>query len=183
MQTEFDRRLGLRIGAPLALADVRAAIDALYATGRYHNIEVQAEPSGAGVELRILTEFNYFRQRREHRGRELPSLPAANKLRTATKLELGALFTENQMEPAASSLLERLRANGLYGSQVSYHFEYNPANEEAGIYFWRDSVQDPAPALTASICPALSPSRPTRWAESRAGGAAWSSCRCRDGVS
>ena len=59
-QGEFDQRLGLRIGAPLALADVRAAIDSLYRTGRYHDISIEAQPSASGVELRVVTTFNYF---------------------------------------------------------------------------------------------------------------------------
>jgi outer membrane protein assembly complex protein YaeT len=133
LQSEFDRRLGLHIGAPLSLADVRAAIDALYATGRYHDIAVEASPSGAGVELRIVTEFNYFVSGVTIDGAADP--PSREQLRTASKLELGALFTESEMEPAALSLLERLRANGLYGAQLSYHVDFSSGDEEAGIYF------------------------------------------------
>ena len=133
LQTEFDQRLGLRIGTPLSLAQVRAAIDSLYATGRYHDIAVDAEPSGAGVELRIVTEFNYFVSGVDIGGAADP--PSKEQLRTATKLELGGLFTEDLLEPAAVNLLERLHANGLYRAQVSYHVDLNPGTEEAGVYF------------------------------------------------
>jgi outer membrane protein insertion porin family len=133
LQPEFDQRLGLRIGAPLSLADVRAAISALYLTGRYHDIAVEAQPSGAGVELRIVTEFNYFVSGVDIGGTADP--PSKEQLRTATKLELGGLFTEDLMEPAASNLEERLHANGLYGAQVSYHVDFSSGGEEAGIYF------------------------------------------------
>lgn len=133
LQAEFDKRLGLRIGAPLSLADVRAAIGALYLTGRYHDIAVEAEASGAGVELRIVTEFNYFVSGVNINGAADP--PSLEQLRTATKLELGGPFTENLMEPAATNLLERLHANGLYGAQVSYHVDFSPGGQEAGIYF------------------------------------------------
>lgn len=84
LQSEFDQRLGLRIGSPLSLADVRAAIDALYLTGRYHDITIEAEPSGAGVELRIVTEFNYFVSGVNIDGAADP--PSREQLRTATKL-------------------------------------------------------------------------------------------------
>lgn len=133
LQSEFDQRLGLRIGAPLSLADVRAAIGALYATGRYHDIAVEAQPSGEGVELRIVTEFNYFVSGVNIDGADDP--PSREQLRTASKIELGALFTENRMEPATVNLLERLRSNGLYGAQVSYHVDFSPSTEEANIYF------------------------------------------------
>ena len=134
---EFNRRLGLRVGAPLSMAEVRAAIDALYSTGRYHDIAVEAEPSGtgagAGVALRIVTEFNYFVSGVNIDGAADP--PSREQMRTATKLELGGPFTESLMEPAAASVLERLHANGLYGAKVSYHVDLSPAGEEAGIYF------------------------------------------------
>jgi outer membrane protein insertion porin family len=132
LPAEFDQRLGLRIGAPLALTGVRAAIEGLYATGRYQDIQVEAEPSGSGVELRIVTQFNYFVSGVTIVGTADP--PSREQMRTATKLSLGGLFTEDMMEPAASNLLERLHANGLYGAQVSYHVEYRPGDEEAGIY-------------------------------------------------
>ena len=95
--SEFDRRLGLRIGAPLALADVRTAIDSLYRTGRYHDISIEAQPSGSGVELRVVTTFNYFISGVLIDGVTDP--PSLEQLRTATKLELGTLFHEDLMEP------------------------------------------------------------------------------------
>ena len=130
---EFDRRLGLRIGAPLVLADVRAAIDSLYRTGRYRDISIEAEPSGTGVQLRVVTTFNYFISGVNIDGVNEP--PSLEQLRTATKLELGALFNQDLMEPAVSNMLERLRSNGLYRAQLSYHVDLNPGTEETGIYF------------------------------------------------
>ena len=32
-------------------------------------------------------------------------------------------------------MLERLHANGLYNAQLSYHVDFNPGTEEAGVYF------------------------------------------------
>ena len=131
--SEFDEKLGLHIGAPLSLADVRAAIDSLYKSGRYHDISIQAEPDAAGVQLRIVTTFNYFVSGVNIRGQAAP--PSLEQLRTSTKFDLGALFDENQMEPAVDNLLERLHANGLYQAQVAYHVDVNPGTEETGVYF------------------------------------------------
>lgn len=131
---EFDRRLGLRIGTPLLLADVRLAIEGLYRTGRYHDISIEAQPSGPdGVELRVVTTFNYFVSGVIIDGAADP--PSLEQLRTATKLELGRMFDQDQMEPAVQNMLERLRANGLYQAQVSYHVDLTPGTEETGIYF------------------------------------------------
>jgi outer membrane protein insertion porin family len=133
LQAEFDQKLGLRIGAPLSMVEVRAAIGALYATGRYHDISIEAQPMGAGVDLRIVTEFNYFVSSVNIEGAVDP--PSREQLRTATKLELGGPFTEDMVEPATTNMLERLHANGFYGAQLSYHVEPNPGTQEAGIYF------------------------------------------------
>ena len=132
-QAEFDQRLGLRIGTPLVLAGVRAAIDSLYRTGRYHDISIEAQPSGDGVELRVVTTFNYFVSGVIIDGADDP--PSLQQLRTATKLELGAPFDQDQMEPAVANMLERLHANGLYQARLSYHVDPNPGTEEAGVYF------------------------------------------------
>ena len=37
--------------APLRISDVRAALDRLFATGRYENIEIDAQPDGESVAL------------------------------------------------------------------------------------------------------------------------------------
>lgn len=132
-QSEFDERLGLRIGAPLSMAAVRAAIDSLYRTGRYHDISIEAQPSDSGVELRVVTEFNYFVSGVNIDGAVDP--PGREQLRTATKLDLGAPFDESLIVPAVDNLLERLHANGLYRAQLSYHVDVNPGTEETGIYF------------------------------------------------
>ena len=46
---ELEGLLPLKKGAPLRMADVRAAIERLYATGAYEDIQVDAEPAGADV--------------------------------------------------------------------------------------------------------------------------------------
>jgi outer membrane protein insertion porin family len=164
-QGEFDRRLGLRIGAPLALADVRTAIDSLYRTGRYRDISIEAQPSGSGVELRVVTTFNYFTSGVLIDGVTDP--PSLEQLRTATKLELGTLFHEDLMEPAVSNMLERLHANGLYNAQLSYHVDFNPGTEEAGVYFQilpEDRARFDGINLTGTLTePADSMGRVTGW--------------------
>lgn len=133
LTSEFDERLGLKIGSPLSAAQVRAAIESLYKTGRYQDIAIEGQISGDGVELRVVTTFNYFISGVTIDGADDP--PSREQLRTATKLELGGLFDESLLEPAASNMLERLRANGLYQAQLTYHVDLNPGTQETGVYF------------------------------------------------
>ena len=131
---ELDRRmLPLKTGAPLRIGDVRMAIQALYDTGRFKDISVDAEPDGDGVLLKIATEFTYFVSRVTIDGAAEP--PNREQIVAATKLELGGPFQEAQMALAVQNIQERLRANGFYHPQVTYQADRNSATEEASIFF------------------------------------------------
>jgi outer membrane protein assembly factor BamA len=56
----LEEILPVKTGQPLQLEQVRAAIDRLYATGRYADIRVDAQDASGGVLLRFLTRGNYF---------------------------------------------------------------------------------------------------------------------------
>ncbi len=131
---ELDRRMQpLKAGSPLQSKDVRAAIQALYNTGRYNDISVDAEPEGDGVSLKIATEFSYFVSQVTIDGAAEP--PNREQIVAATKLELGGPFDESQMIQAVKNIQDRLRANGFYNSQVNYHVDRNTPTEEAAIFF------------------------------------------------
>lgn len=115
------------------MADVREAIQNLYATGRYADISVDAEPEGTEVALSFATQFTYFVSRVNIAGDNEP--PNRNQLVAASKLELGAPFHADDIGQSEDSILERLRANGLYQADVQHRIDLNPATEEASIYF------------------------------------------------
>ena len=125
--------LPLRAGEPLRLSDIRSAIQALYLTGRYRDIAVNAEPADNGVGIRIETDFNYFVSGITVRGEADP--PNASQLATAAKLATGSAVTDDDVEQADRNLLERLRANGLYHAQVTHRIERIPQTEEANVVF------------------------------------------------
>ncbi len=131
---ELQRRImPLATGGILTPAAVREAIQALYNTGRYHDVSVDAQPQDAGVVLKIATEFNYFVTRVNIQGEVEP--PNREQLRTAAKLELGTLFFDSLMQQAVNNMQERFRSNGLYRAKVTYRVSREPATEEASIYF------------------------------------------------
>src|ERR1700704_3302671 len=53
---DIDIAQPLRKGQPLRAEDVANAIDGLFATGRFNDIAVEAEPSGNGVLVRFVTK-------------------------------------------------------------------------------------------------------------------------------
>jgi outer membrane protein assembly complex protein YaeT len=106
----------LTVGQPLRPVDVRAAIERLFGTGRYEDIEVDAAADGEGVALTILTDPERFV--REVRVEGVPEPPNAGQLANTTKLELGQPFAQSQIRQAVESILDLLRLNGFYLAKV-----------------------------------------------------------------
>ena len=134
---ELDRLLPLRPGRPLRQEDVHEALQKLFDTGRFADVTIDGEPAGEDVIVRISTTFNYFTEGVTFDGISDP--PNRSQLLTASKLELGMLFTESEMAQAVENIRERLRANGLYHSGVRYQVRRNPATGEASVHFLLDA--------------------------------------------
>jgi len=130
---ELDRLLPFRTGGALRQDDVHQALQKLFDTGRFADVAIDAEPAGGAVLLRITTAPNYFVGGVSFVGISDP--PNRSQLLTASKLELGALFSERQVKQAVENIQERLRANGLYRAKIQYELRRNPATEEASVRF------------------------------------------------
>src|SRR5206468_4210342 len=105
-------------------------------TGRFADIQVDASPSAAGVVLRFITAKTFFVGRVSVEGS--PDPPNTGQLATAAKLELGSKFSEPEVGQATDNILERLRANGLYGATVSHTEDVEPRIEQLNIDFTID---------------------------------------------
>src|SRR5215813_4178742 len=57
--SELHDILPLKTKQPLQMRDVSASIERLYATGRYQDIRVDAQPLANGVVVRFLTENSW----------------------------------------------------------------------------------------------------------------------------
>lgn len=130
---ELDRMLPLRVGEPLQAAQVRQAIERLYASGRFADIAVEATSEGSGVVLIFATQPNYFISRVSLDGENEP--PNRNQLTTSAQLELGAPFHEDAIAASIARMQERLRANGLYQATIQHRVDTVESTEEASIYF------------------------------------------------
>ena len=111
---ELNRLLAFKVGSSLRMDDVRGAIQKLYSTGRFGDVLVDASQDGPNVALRISTELNYFISGVNIAGESEP--PNRNQLITSSKLELGSLFVESDLDRAIDNMQEKLRANGLYNA-------------------------------------------------------------------
>jgi len=143
--------LPVRLGQPLRAAEVRAAIARLYATGRYADIRVDAEPAAGGVALRFLTEPGYFIGRVTVEG--VPEPPNPGALAGAARLELGAPFDAQDLEAAKANLTQMLRSHGFFESRIEHRLDYDPETQQVRIRFQVRSgprARYEQPAITGS---------------------------------
>ena len=114
---ELASAIPLKKGAPLRLADVHAAIERLYTTGAFEDIQVDAEPAAApaiGIIVRIITKNSWFVGNVAMLGR-ISDPPNAGQLVNVTRLNLGQPFTEADVAPAQDAIGRLLLSNGLHG--------------------------------------------------------------------
>ena len=133
-ESELARLLPFQVGSALRASDIRDAIQKLYSTDRFSNIQVDgaADPSG-GVTVTIHTQRTYFVSAVTFDGVAEP--PTRGQLLTAAKLELGKEFTDGQLHQATENIQERLRANGLHEAMVTQSVERIPDTEEVLVHF------------------------------------------------
>src|SRR5258706_9776093 len=110
---ELEEMLPVKKGSILSLADVRASLERLFATGQYQDISVDAELSGDGVLLRFITRNSWF-VGRVSVSATVSDPPNAGQLVGAAGLDLGQPFREDDLPPAITGLNSILTENGLY---------------------------------------------------------------------
>jgi outer membrane protein insertion porin family len=134
---ELANLLPLKKGQPLHMADVRAAIERLYATGDFEDIQVDAEPAATGVTLRIVTKNSWFIGNVAVEGR-ISDPPNKGQLVNVTRLNLGQPFDEADLEPAQNDMRRLLESNGLYQSQIRPEVTYDPKTQQVSVHFVAD---------------------------------------------
>ena len=114
---ELHQILPLKIGQPLSRADVRASIERLFATGRYTDIQVDAQEYSGGVIVRFLTKNAWFVGSLSVGGR-VAAPPTEAQLDNAARLDLGQPFEESKLASAEAGQRRLLESNGLYHAAI-----------------------------------------------------------------
>jgi outer membrane protein assembly complex protein YaeT len=138
---ELANAVPLKKGAPLRLADVHTAIERLYATGAFEDIQVDAEAApGAvnGVTVRIITKNSWFVGNVAVEG-HTSDPPNRGQLVNVTRLNLGQPFAEEDVAPAQTAIERLLVANGLHGSRVRTEVTYDPHTQQVSVHFVVDT--------------------------------------------
>ena len=115
---DLARVLPLKKGEPLHSPDVARAIDGLFATGRFEDIVVEAEPSGNGVIVRFVTQNARFLGGVTIEGKVLQD-PNRAQIQGVTQLSLGAPFHGEDVGQAVDHIHRLLQANGFYEATIT----------------------------------------------------------------
>src|ERR1035441_804135 len=135
--TELHEILPLKIHQPLTMAAVRASIERLFATGRYADIQVDAEPYQNGVIIRFLTKNSWFIGSVSAVGSL--SNPNPGQLENATRLDLGQRYTDVKVRGAGAGQRRLLESNGLCFSNIRPVLDYGRGDQQVNLRFEVDS--------------------------------------------
>jgi outer membrane protein assembly complex protein YaeT len=163
---ELGQLLPFQTGSAFHERDLQLAIQRLYSTGRFSDLAVDAMAPGPDrVALRFITKRAYFVGRVVVENVKEP--PNGGQLSSATKLRLGAPYSDSEKVQAMESLTDLLRQNGLYGATVHAHIDYDDRIEAANLTFSVDPgkrARFEGPTITGdSVRPASVLIRATHW--------------------
>ncbi|MGH9558697.1 MAG: hypothetical protein ACRD30_05605, partial [Bryobacteraceae bacterium] len=102
----------LHVGSPLRAADVAESIRRMFATGRYADIQVDAESKNGGVAILFLTRNATFIGHVEVTGSPSSS-PRAGQIVNTAQLDLGTPFHSDLLPGAQKRIEQLLTQNGL----------------------------------------------------------------------
>ena len=122
-----------KVGEPLDRTKVSDSIRALYATGRFADIQAEAAPSGEGVALTFTTSVNVFVGAVQVDG--APAHPNANQIVNASKLQLGELYTQEKLQRALENIRQLMQENGYYRARVTAESVSNAVTQQVSILF------------------------------------------------
>ena len=120
-------------GEPLDRDRVRDSIRALYATGRFADIQAEVAPSGGGVTLTFATSANFFVGAVNVEG--APTRPSPNQIVNASKFQLGELYSHDKLDRALENIRQLMQEDGYYRARVTAESTSNAATQQVDILF------------------------------------------------
>jgi outer membrane protein insertion porin family len=122
-----------KAGEPLDRDLVRDSIRALFATGRFADIQAEVIPSGSEVLLTFTTSLNFFVGAVDVEG--APSHPNPNQILNATKFQLGELYTVAKLDRALQNVRQLMQENGYYRARVTAESTAIAATQQVNLLF------------------------------------------------
>ena len=129
-------------GRPLDRELVRQSLKVLYDSGLFANIQVLADKTPDNqIALTFTTVNNFFIGSVSAEGE--PGRPSANQIVSATKLQLGEVYSPEKLERANKNILQVMADNGYYRASLTHEEHPHPETSQLDILF-RVSAGPPA---------------------------------------
>jgi outer membrane protein insertion porin family len=123
-------------GEPLDRDALRESIRVLYATGRFSSLHVEASPEkGGGITLVVVTTENYFNGDVSVEGLNTKTPPKPHQLVNASKLELGELFSEDNVKLSIDRMKKVLADNGYFEASITYELLPHEDTRQMNVVF------------------------------------------------
>ncbi len=138
--SELHDILPLKMNTALHISEVRASIDRLFATGRFSDIQVDAQPYRDGCAIVFITRNSWFIGDLGASG-AISSPPNSGQLQNAAQLDLGQPFTDQKLQAGIENQKRLLESNGLFQGQVRpvFDWETDKDYQQVNIHFEIDS--------------------------------------------
>ncbi|MFB3916038.1 MAG: POTRA domain-containing protein [Terriglobales bacterium] len=119
---------------PLDPDRIRQSLQALYATGRFADIQVEADRTPQDeVDLVFRARDNYFVGSVTVDG--TPKRPTRAQLVNASRLQLGELATREKIDQALRGMKSLLTENGYYKAEITVKEEFHPETQQVDLHF------------------------------------------------
>ena len=130
------RLLAQQPGEPLDRDKLHRSLEALYATGRFASLQVEAEKAQpSGISLLFVATENYFYGDINVSGTPKKTNPKPNQLVDASRLDLGYPFSQEGVDRAAERMQKVLADNGYYKSSITYQLKPNDPTRQMAVDF------------------------------------------------
>ena len=123
-----------KVGEPLDKSKVRQSVQVLYSTGRFAEIQVEAQRNPSGeVVLVFGGRENYFFGSILAEGSS--AHPSDSQLVNASKLNLGEQFSEEKINAGIQGMQRTLQENGYYQATIKPSYEWDSRNQQVKVQF------------------------------------------------
>ncbi len=133
---------------PFRASEVASVIDALFATGRYRDIQVDVRPEGDRIVVRFITQQTDFIGHVDVLGK-IANPPDRAQLVSAARLDLGTPFRPELLDNAQKQIEQLFVANGLYEAKATLDAAEDPHTRQVSVNLtvdpgYRAHYQSPA---------------------------------------
>ena len=123
-----------KVNQPLDKYKVRRSVQALYDTGKFSDIQVEAQRNPQGeITLTFSARENFFFGSIRVEG--APDPPTDNQLVNASKLVLGEKFTDDKIKTAMEGMQRELQDDGYFKAVVKPFYEWDSRNQQVKVVF------------------------------------------------